>query len=151
MSTTEICTEIEIAAPAERVWRVLTDFRAYRQWNPVVSEIRGEMKVGGRLVVRVRALGGVPIRFRARILRVEPQRELRWLGRLALSSLFAGEHALIIQPLGDSRVRFVQREVYTGLLAPLFIFIMGANNRRDFERMNQALKARAEQAPYKST
>jgi hypothetical protein len=151
LSTNEICTEIDIDASAEHVWRVLTDFPAYGQWNPVVSEIRGEMKVGGQLVVCVRALGGLPIRFRVRLLRVEPQRELRWRGRLVLSRLFAGEHALIIEPLGDSRVRFVQREAYTGVLARVFLLIMGANNRRIFERMNQALKARAEQAPYKST
>jgi hypothetical protein len=150
MSTNEICTETEIAASAERVWQVLTDFPAYSQWNPVISEIRGEMKVGSWLVVRVPALGGISTRFRARILRVEPPRELRWLGRFVLSSLFAGEHALIIEPLGDSRVRFVQREVYTGVLARAFLLIMGANNRRAFERMNLALKARAESALRKS-
>jgi hypothetical protein len=151
MSTNEICTEIEIAASAEHVWRVLTDFPAYSQWNSVVSEIRGEMKLGGRLVVRVPALGGLRIRLRVKVLRVEPERELCWGGRFVLSSLFAGEHALTIQPRGDSRVRFVQREIYTGLLAPVFLLIMGANNRSAFERMNQALKVRAEQVPCKST
>ncbi len=147
LSTNQIYTEIEIAASAERVWQVLTDFPAYPQWNSVVSEIRGEMKVAGRLVVRVPTLGGLPIRLRVRVLRVEPERELRWRGRFVFSSLFAGEHALIIQPLSDGRVRFVQSEVYTGLLARAFLLFMGATNRRIFERMNQALKARAEQTP----
>jgi hypothetical protein len=150
LSTNQIYTEIEIAASAERVWRVLTDVPAYPQWNSLGFEIRGEMKVGAKLSVRVRALGGLPIRFRVRLLRVEPERELCWRGRLALSSLFAGEHALIIRPLSDTRVRFVQSEVYTGLLARAFLLIMGATNRRIFERMNQALKARAEQTSCKS-
>jgi hypothetical protein len=129
------------------VWQVLTDFPAYSQWNSTVFELQGEMKVGGRLVIGLRPMGGPPLCFPVRLLRVEPERELRWRGRLIVSSLFAGEHALIIQPLGDSRVRFIQREAYTGLLAPIFLFVMGANNRRIFERMNQALKARAEQTP----
>src|SRR5208337_3854746 len=32
----EIHTEIEINAPAEKVWKVLTDFAAYPEWNPFV-------------------------------------------------------------------------------------------------------------------
>jgi uncharacterized protein YndB with AHSA1/START domain len=31
----EIHTEIEINASAEKVWRVLTDFAAYSEWNPL--------------------------------------------------------------------------------------------------------------------
>ena len=149
LSTTQIYTEIEIAASAQRVWQVLTDFPAYPQWNSVVSEIRGEMKVGGRLVVRVPVPGGLRIRLRVRVLRVEAERELRWRGRFVFASLFAGEHALTIKPLSDRRVRFVQSEVYTGLLARAFFLIMGATNRRIFERMNEALKARAESPPPK--
>ena len=36
----EIHTEIEINAPAEKIWKVLTDFAAYPEWNPFVR--RGE-------------------------------------------------------------------------------------------------------------
>ena len=146
-TTNEICTEIEIEASAQRVWQVLTDFPAYSQWNSSVFGLQGEMKVGGRLVIGLRPTGVPLLRFPVRVLRVEPERELRWRGRFIVSSLFAGEHALIIQPLGDSRVRFIQREAYTGLLASMFLFVAGASNRRIFERMNRGLKVRAEQTP----
>jgi uncharacterized membrane protein len=36
----EIHTEIEINAPAEKVWRVLTDFAAYPEWNPFVGRFQ---------------------------------------------------------------------------------------------------------------
>jgi uncharacterized protein YndB with AHSA1/START domain len=30
----ELGTEVEIAAPPERIWEILTDFAAYPDWNP---------------------------------------------------------------------------------------------------------------------
>lgn len=38
---TELNTEIEIRASAERVWNALMDFDAYPKWNPFVREISG--------------------------------------------------------------------------------------------------------------
>lgn len=140
----EIYTEIEIGASAERIWQLLTDFPSYCQWNTVIHLIQGEAKAGARLQVHIRAPGGSSLSFRATVLQAEPGRELRWQGRLLLSGLFVGEHSFTIEPIGNSRVRFVQREVYTGLLAPIIFPIIRATNRRAFEDMNRALKARAE-------
>jgi hypothetical protein len=69
---------------------------------------------------------------------------LRWLGRLIMPGPFDGEHILAIEPLETNRVRFVQREIFTGLLVPLFAHRLDTDTRRGFEEMNRALKARAE-------
>jgi hypothetical protein len=58
--------------------------------------------------------------------------------------LFDGEHSFTIQPLGENRVRFVQREAFKGLLVPLFGRSLDSNTQRGFEEMNRALKERAE-------
>lgn len=141
----EISTEIEIDASAESVWQVLTNFPAYPQWNAAMYEIRGEAIPGTRLDVRVRPVGKLGVGFRVTVLRAEAGRELCWRGQLLLPSLFAGEHLFTIEPLGNGRVRFVQREVYTGLLVPVIMPILKASNRRLFGKMNRALKARVEQ------
>ena len=74
----------------------------------------------------------------------EPDRELRWLGHFLIPGLFDGEHICTIEPLEAGRVRFVQRENFTGLLVPLFMRRMEKDTKRGFEEMNRALKARAE-------
>jgi hypothetical protein len=140
----ELHSEIEIAAPAERVWRVLTDFPSYPQWNPFIRRIRGEPKTGERLEVRLEPPGGRGMTFRPKLLNVEANRELRWLGHLFVPGLFDGEHWLTIEPLGESRVRLVQREEFRGLLVPLLARSLDDNTRRGFEEMNHALKERAE-------
>jgi hypothetical protein len=72
---------------------------------------------------------------------------LRWIGHLLIPGLFDGEHIFTIEPLGANRVRFVQREIFSGLLVPLFAKGLDTDTQRGFGEMNQALKAQAEQAP----
>jgi hypothetical protein len=114
----ELYSEIEIAASAERVWRLLTDFASYPEWNPFIRRISGELTTGERLEVRIEPPGGRGMSFRPTVLNAEDNRELRWLGHLLVPGLFDGEHSLAIQPLGENRVRFVQREAFRGLLVP---------------------------------
>ena len=84
--------------------------------------------------------------FRPPVLKVEPNREFRWLGHLLIPGLFDGEHSFTIEPLGEGRVRFTQHEVFMGfLVAPVFRGLDTDTRPRSSEGMDQALKARAEQ------
>ena len=143
----QLHTQIEIDAPAKRVWELLTDFASYPQWNPFIRHISGRLAPGERLRARLEPPGGRAMTFKPKVLTAEPNRELRWLGHLLVPGLFDGEHSFTIQPLEDDRVRFVQREVFRGLLVPLFARSLESKTRRGFEEMNRALKGRAEAAP----
>jgi len=141
----ELRSEIEIQASAERVWQLLTDFPSFPQWNPFIRKASGNIRAGERLDVNIQPSGASGMTFRPTVLKAEPNRELRWLGHLLMPGLFDGEHIFTIEPLGEGRVRFTQREVFTGLLVSLFARGLDTDTRRGFEEMNQALKARAEQ------
>ena len=140
----DIGTTIEIAAPAERVWAILTDFPSYPQWNPFITRLSGEAKAGTRLDIYLQPPGGGGMGFRPVVLRAQPNRELRWLGRVWLPGIFDGEHWLILTPLGESRVRLEHGERFSGLLAPIIMRFLRDNTQRGFAAMDQALKAKAE-------
>ena len=142
----ELRSEIEIQASAERVWQQLTDFTSFPLWNPFIRRVSGNALVGERLEVNIQPTGASGMSFRPTVLKVEPNRELRWLGHFLISGLFDGEHIFTIEPLGTNRARFIQREIFTGLLVPLFARGLDTDTRRGFEEMNSALKVRAEQA-----
>jgi hypothetical protein len=142
--STQIRTEIDIAASADQVWDVLRDLDAYPEWNPFIPEISGPIEEGARLHVLLQPPQGRAMCFRPRVLEVAPGRALRWLGRLGVPGLFDGEHRFLIEPIGPHRVRFVQEERFTGLLVPLILRFAGAGTRRGFEAMNTALKGRVE-------
>jgi hypothetical protein len=141
----ELLAEIEIQASAERVWQLLTDFDSFPEWNPFIRWAKGEAKAGARLEVHMEPSGASGMTFKPLVLKAEPGHELRWLGRLLMPGLFDGEHIFSIENLEANRVRFTQREVFTGLLVPILARGLDTNTRRGFEEMNQALKVRAEQ------
>jgi hypothetical protein len=142
----ELRTEIEIQASDKRVWQSLTDFASFPQWNPFIRRAKGEVKIGAQLEVHIQPSGAKGVTFRPVVLKVEPNRELRWLGHLLISGLFDGEHIFTIEPLGTNHVRFVQREIFRGILVPLFASKMSTETLRGFEKMNRALKTRAEKS-----
>ena len=140
-------TEIDINASGERVWRALTDFSAYGEWNPFITSISGEVRRGARLKVRVQPSGGRGMTFRPTVLAADRNRELRWVGRLLFPGIFDGEHAFLITPLENGRVRLRQQETFRGLLVPLLRRLLDGQTRAGFEAMNRALKERAERPP----
>ncbi len=141
---THIRTEIQITAPPDRVWRLLTDFASYPQWNPFIRRATGKPREGAKLEVYLQPSGARGMTFRPRVLKAEPDRELRWLGHFLIPGLFDGEHIFTIEPLEAGHVRFVQREIFTGLLVPLFMRWLEKDTQRGFVEMNLALKVRAE-------
>jgi hypothetical protein len=141
----ELRREIEIDAPPERVWAVVTDFAAYPEWNPFIRSISGALHEGAKLEVRIEPPGARAMTFKPTVRAVEASREVRWLGRLVLPSVFDGEHSLRVEPLDGGRSRFVQSERFTGLIVGLFKGTL-AKTEAGFELMNTALKARVEQA-----
>jgi hypothetical protein len=140
----ELRSEIEIEASAERVWGVLTDFAAYPEWNPFIRRVGGRPEVEEHLVVRMQPSGTRGMTFRPTVMKVEPSRELRWLGHLLVPGIFDGEHIFEIEELERDRVRFVQREVFKGLLVPLLARRLDRDTQRGFEEMNRALRERIE-------
>jgi hypothetical protein len=140
----QLYTEIEINASPERVWRILTDFISYPVWNPFIREIRGRAAEGERLRVFLKPSGGKGMVFKPTVLKADPKRELRWLGKLLVSGLFDGEHYFVIETLGENRVKFVHGENFRGILVRLFAKSLDTDTLRGFNEMNEALKKRAE-------
>lgn len=144
MFNKNIRTEIDIDASAERVWNLLTDFASFPEWNPFIRSAIGKAKSGERIEINLQPAGARSMKFKPVIIKAEPNHELRWLGHLWIHGLFDGEHIFTIEPLGVNRVHFIQQELLSGLLVPIFSHSLETNTKRGFEEMNHALKVRAE-------
>ena len=139
----EIRTEVEIAAPTSAVWRALTDFGEYQEWNPFITRISGELREGQTLDVHLSLPEGRDHEIQPRLLRCQENEELRWRGHLLFPGLFDGEHFFRLLELAPDRTRFVQGENFTGVLVR-FSGRTIERAARGFVYMNQALKRRVE-------
>jgi hypothetical protein len=144
-----IATAVDIEASAAAVWRVLVDFPAYPDWNPFLRRVVGEAKVGARLEVTGQPVNRKPMTFRPTVRVADPDRELRWLGRVLVPGIFDGEHAFIIEPRnGGCRLR--HEETFRGLLVPLFGAMLD-DTAKSFTELNTALKRRVESGVHQIT
>jgi hypothetical protein len=143
MATRRIETHIEINAPPRQVWALLTDFPRMPEWNPFIRSISGSLEVGSRLDVEIVPPGKSGMRFKPAIVKLAPERELRWLGRVLLPGIFDGEHYFLLAPVEGDRTRFTQGENFNGFLVGLFGGTLTATEN-GFRAMNEALKQRAE-------
>jgi len=145
---------VEIAAPIDVVWRVMTDLPRYCEWNPFVVAIEpldGVFCVGAAIALTVKWSGSggastieVVDRLDAPATDGEVQRammEYRFLGWLTRLALVRGSRQQsLAQRLGGPTI-YRTSERFTGVLAravPL------AKVQDGFERHARALKARAE-------
>jgi hypothetical protein len=140
----QLRTEIEIDAPPERVWSVLTDFPRYHAWNPFITSVEGELEVGSTLTIRVTPPESSESKLRPKLLVCEAPCELRWRGHLFVKGLLDGEHFFQVEELPEGRTRFVQGEDFSGVLLR-FVHRQLTEVARGFVYMNQALKKRVEQ------
>ncbi len=142
----EIEETVEIAASPSEVWWQLTDFEAYADWNPFITRVEGELREGARLSVTVNPHSMPSLTIRPKIIVVDPERQLRWRGRVGVPNLFDGEHILMIESMGVDRVCFKQRERFSGIFAPGTLGLIEGRLRKSFREMNDALRQRAEAA-----
>jgi len=140
----EIRTETTIDASAQTVWRILTDFDLYPQWNPFIREISGMAAPGGKIEATLQPTQGKSMRIRPTVLEADAPREIRWKGHLGIPGIFDGEHAFTIEAIDADHVRFSQRETFTGVLAGPLLKRWGEATQEGFQAMNEALKKRAE-------
>lgn len=139
-----LLTQIHINAAPEAVWRVLTDFGGYPAWNPFVKSLTGEPVPGQYIQVLLQPQNGRAMRFAPKVLVFEPGRAFGWLGKLGVKGIFDGEHHFRIEPHAGGGVTLHQFEHFDGMLVPLFKKNLLTNTKADFERLNQAIKQRAE-------
>ena len=139
----EIKTQITINASSDKVWSILTDFEKYPDWNPFILYVKGNVQEESRIEIKVKALNKKAMTFKPTVLKVTPNKELRWLGSLMVKGLFDGEHCFELNDNDNGTTTLIHSECFKGIFGGLF---NTDDTKAGFELMNNKLKALVEKS-----
>jgi uncharacterized protein YndB with AHSA1/START domain len=129
--------EIEVAAPPETIWEVLSDIERWPAWNPEVKRMALSGQVAPGAEFRWKA-GGVSIR--SRLEEVDAPRKIGWTGKAA------GLRARHVYNFGrrDDATIVTTTESFDGFVARLFRKRLQVSLERSLDQGLTHLKAEAE-------
>lgn len=139
--TKEIKTEIVINSSVEKIWKILTDFENYSNWNPLITYINGNLEKGNKIVVNIKPPNGSKMVFKPTILTKKKNKELVWQGKVLFGGLFDGTHKFELIDNKNGTTTFIQSEIFSGIFVGLF---NPQKTQNGFIEMNKKLKALAE-------
>lgn len=134
---------VTVEASRETVWDILTDFERYEGWNPLITAAEGDARLGARIGVDIHPPDSDTQELSPEITILRPNRKLAWMSRDVLPGVSDREYEVIIDELGDERVRVVMHKRFEGILIP---FTSTSEEQVGLDLMADALKRRAEEA-----
>jgi len=138
----EFSTTTSIEASPDTIWAILTDAAGYPEWDPGMERLEGRIAPGEKVKAFTKLSPGRA--FPATVTEFVPGQKMTWTGGMPLG-LFKGERTFTLTPQGDNATKFTLREVFTGLLLPIFGRSI-PDLTPTFEEFVAALKNRAESA-----
>jgi len=100
-----------IAAPAEKVWAVLTDADGYTSWNTTLQSLTGDIRLDGKLDLVMKAAPDQT--FNITVTSFEAPRSMVWESGMPMG-MFRGVRTFTLLPTDDGATIFAMSEVYSG-------------------------------------
>lgn len=127
-----------IAAPAEKVWKVLVDAHRWPEWDPHVERVDGEAILGGKIRMHTDLSSTtIPVE----VAEFVPPRRMVWRGGLPFG-LMTGTRTFSLGE-ADGVTTFELHEVFTGPLVGILGRFM-PDLQPSFEAHVEGLRARIE-------
>lgn len=142
---------IGVAAPAARIWEVLSDLAGWSAWNPLYPEAQGTLRIGETLGLTLAVPDEKPEALRATVIDWVPDSQILWTSKYG-GGLVRSVRYFEIEALTEEGCIFSNGETFSGLGARFLPGRLRGRFRRGFVELGEALKARAEaHAPARIT
>lgn len=135
---------VDIDATPDTVWRVLTDFDDYAQWNPLAVRCRSSLVPGEPIDMMVR-LGPGPLRKQREWVRTHsPGREFSYAMKPLPFGLLRSLRTQSLTECEGRRTRYTAHFEVRGPLQPVVRLLLGRRLRAGFDGVAEGLKRQAE-------
>lgn len=139
----KVYTEIEINAPKEKVWNVLTDFEKMPEWSSSFQGMKGEFKEGGKATSYFKApIGNKNMEFEHTLIEFEDGVSFGWSDPFTMG--MKDHHIYRLEELPNGNTRFIQTDGVEGGATFLLGKLTANNMEKMYKKFNQELKDRVE-------
>ncbi len=144
MSGMQIQTErIQIAAPIDLVWDVLTDVERYGDWNPFTPQARTDFEIGSPAHLLVR-MGPAKVRITETVSAFEESRLIAWSKAFGARRLLFAVREQHLEPVNETSCLYHNTDRLTGVLARMVYLCFARYMRVGFTDVGEGLKRQAE-------
>lgn len=139
----KINTEILIDAPAEKVWSVIKDTEAYKNWASFLVDIKGGIKDGNKITAKFQ-LNPAKDKFNeiGHIIHVEEGKSFYWAEKGPMG--ICDNHHFIVEEIDNKTSKFIQTDELTKGATFLLGGYLSKIYLKGYQDFNQALKQEAE-------
>jgi len=139
-------TEIDIAAPPEKVWSVLTNIGQWQDWNPTVNASLGDAAVGSTVTITMisEEAGKDGPKYSPEIIQMDEPTYFHWRATMGAGFIFTNEKIIELEKT-DAGTKVKHTETFKGAMAALMKSRMQSGVSPILTAMNDALKKTAEQ------
>lgn len=136
---------VEINAPAQIAWDVLSDLAKYPEWNPFTVKVISTLQIGEPVTIYIARDNGKQMKQQLRLEALEPPHKIVWsLPKLGHRRLFNAWREQHIVPLSDHRCTYSTSDTFNGWIAGIIYRTQQQWVSDNFRKLAAALKARAE-------
>jgi hypothetical protein len=139
-----ISTRIIINKPVEYVWNVFNDIDSFKEWNPYISSIAGDLYVGNKIEITTHLPNSTPKKLKPIVRKYRMYEEIVWVHKKKIFNLLQRKHTFKFMIIDDDTTMFLNEERFSGSMLPLIWQTLNNNLRSQFELMNVAFKQRCE-------
>jgi len=110
----EYAVAINVRAPTDRIWTLLTNAADIPRWNSTVKSLEGDIALGNKVKL------GVPVSdqtFTLKIAEFEPSKRL--VLSHGMAPMFTGVRTFTLTSNSDGSTDFSMAEVFKGLMLPV--------------------------------
>ena len=142
----EISTEIEISAPPSKVWAIVSEIDGWQEWSPIIKQSQGVASVGSELTITMvgKEEGENGPKYNPVITELDESKYLRWRAHMLAGFIFTNDKIIQLEQT-SSGTRVIHKELFKGMLAPIFCGQMEEGVPPMLNSMNKALKELVEQ------
>ncbi|MFK7994891.1 MAG: SRPBCC family protein [Granulosicoccus sp.] len=140
-----IKTEIEIQAPPDKVWGILSDVGKWHEWSPTINASEGKAAVGSTVTITMmsKEAGKDGPTYSPKILSMDAPTYFHWRAHMIAGFIFTNDKIIELTET-ELGTKVTHKETFKGLMAALMKGQMDKGVSPMLTMMNDALKELSE-------